>query len=112
MSSRLSAELRRQIVERAGDRCEYCRIHQDDVVASHQIDHVIAEKHGGTTTLENLALLYMLCNIRKGSDLSSVDPDSLAIVPLFDPRKQIRAEHFRMEGLAIVGGSSEAGTTG
>ncbi|MGE0756760.1 MAG: HNH endonuclease [Pirellulaceae bacterium] len=56
MSSRPSAELRRQVVERACNRCEYCLIHQDDGVAAHQIDHVMAEKHGGETTLANLAL--------------------------------------------------------
>ena len=55
MSSRPTAELRRQVVERAGNRCEYCLIHQDDAIAAHQTDHVIAEKHGGATTLENLA---------------------------------------------------------
>jgi hypothetical protein len=36
MSSRPSAELRRQVIERAGNRCEYCLIHQDDAVAGHQ----------------------------------------------------------------------------
>jgi hypothetical protein len=74
MTSRPAAELRRQVIERAKNRCEYCLIHQDDAIASHQIDHVIAEKHGGPTSLENLALSCMLCNLRKGSDLSSIDP--------------------------------------
>ena len=89
MSPRPSAGLRREVVERAENRCEYCLIHQDDAIASHQIDHVIAEKHGGATEAENRALSCMLCKMRKGSDLSSVDPMSGDVVPLFNPRTQI-----------------------
>jgi hypothetical protein len=43
---------------------------------------VIAEKHGGPTTLNNLAVSCVLCNLRKGSDLSSIDPDS-GLVSIF-----------------------------
>ena len=103
MSSRPSEEIRRLVVLRAGNRCEYCRTHQDDAIATHQIDHVIAEKHGGATTLENLALSCMLCNLRKGSDSSSVDPVSGAIVPLFNPRTQSWSDHFGIESVRIVG---------
>jgi 5-methylcytosine-specific restriction endonuclease McrA len=49
---------------------------QDDAIAAHQIDHVVAEKHDGATTLDNLANSCVLCNLRKGSDLSSIDPES------------------------------------
>ena len=111
MSSRPPAELRRQVVKRAGNRCEYCLIHEDDVVATNQIDHVIAEKHGGATTLENLALSCLLCNLRKGSDLSSVDPVSGAIMPLFNPRTQVWSEHFCIEDIRIIGLTPEGRTT-
>jgi hypothetical protein len=109
--TRPSAELRRQAIDRAGKRCEYCLIHQGDAVASHQIDHVIAVKHGGATTSENLALSCVLCNLRKGSDLSSVDPVSGAVVPLFNPRTQIWFEHFRIENVTFVGLTPEGRTT-
>jgi hypothetical protein len=111
MSTRPSADMRRQVVERARNRCEYCLIHQDDAVATHQIDHVVAEKHRGATTLENLALSCMLCNLRKASDLSSVDPATGAIVPLFNPRAQVWSEHFRIEDVSIVGVTPEGRTT-
>lgn len=107
MSTRPSAAMRRQVVDRAQNRCEYCLIHQDDAVATHQIDHVLAEKHGGSTTLENLACSCMPCNLRKSSDLSSVDPATGAIVPLFNPRTQSWSEHFRFEGVQVVGLSPE-----
>jgi hypothetical protein len=48
--------LRSQVWQRAASRCEYCQMPQDLAEASHEIDHVIAEKHSGPTTLENLAL--------------------------------------------------------
>ena len=103
MTARPSADLRRQVIRRAGNRCEYCLIHQDDAIASHQTDHVIADKHGGPTSLSNLALACILCNIRKGSDLSSVDPETNEVTPLFNPRTQIWEDHFRFEDTSIIG---------
>ena len=47
--------VRRQVQERAQGRCEYCLIHEADMYYPHEADHVIAEKHGGATSLENLA---------------------------------------------------------
>ena len=34
MSSRPSAEMRRRVIHRAGNRCEYCLIHQVDAVGT------------------------------------------------------------------------------
>jgi 5-methylcytosine-specific restriction endonuclease McrA len=44
--------------------------------APHEIDHIIAKKHGGRTEAENLALSCTLCNKYKGSDPASVDPET------------------------------------
>jgi HNH endonuclease len=46
--------LRRQVQERAQGRCEYCLIHESDMYYPHEPDHVIAEKHGGPTSLDNI----------------------------------------------------------
>jgi hypothetical protein len=86
MKTRPSAELRRLVADRAANRCEYCLLHQDDAASRHQIDHVVAEKHGGLTTTENLALSCTPCNRRKASDISSVDPQTGRLVGLFNPR--------------------------
>ena len=86
MTTRPVAELRRQVIERAGNYCEYCLLPQELAASTHQVDHVIAEKHGGQTSLENLALSCTVCNRRKGSDISSLDPVTGALVPLFHPR--------------------------
>ena len=103
MSTRPTAELRRQMIERAGDCCEYCLLPQDLVASSHQVDHVIAEKHGGQTALDNLALSCTVCNRRKGSDIGSVDPETGILVPLFNPRTQPWSDHFMLDGAPIVG---------
>jgi hypothetical protein len=63
----------------------------------HEIDHVIAEKHGGETHFDNLALCCTLCNRRKGSGLASVDPQTREIVLLFHPRKDQWEDHFRFD---------------
>ncbi len=66
--------------------------------ALHTIDHITAEKHGGTTTPENLALACTLCNARKGSDLASIDEQTGAIEPLFHPRRDRWIDHFQLVG--------------
>ena len=57
--------LRRQVYERAKGYCEYCLIPDIAAFAPHEIDHIIAEKHGGLTEAENLALSCTLCNKHK-----------------------------------------------
>jgi hypothetical protein len=61
--------------------------------------------------VENLALACIDCNLRKGPNLSGIDPESDAIVPLFHPRLQSWEEHFRLEGARIVGVSSSGRAT-
>lgn len=96
-------ELRRLVIERAGERCEYCLLHQDDRPETHQIDHVIARKHRGRTVSENLALACALCNNAKGSDLASIDPVTDEVALLFNPRTQRWQDHFKLVGAQIVG---------
>lgn len=45
----ISSSLRQLVIERAKGRCEYCLIHQDFSIYTHEIDHIIAVKHGGET---------------------------------------------------------------
>jgi hypothetical protein len=103
MTTRPTAELRRQVVERASNCCEYCLLHQDLAASTHQVDHVIAEKHRGQTALDNLALSCTVCNRRKGSDIGSIDPQTGNLVSLSNPRTQQWVDHFRLDGVHIVG---------
>jgi hypothetical protein len=104
-------ELRRLVIRRAAERCEYCLLHQDDRPEAHQVDHVIALKHGGQTVSENLALACALCNNAKGSDIASIDPMTREVVPLYNPRTQRWREHFRLVGSHIVGLTSTGRAT-
>jgi hypothetical protein len=88
--------LRRLVRSRADERCEYCLIPESMTLATHWVDHVVAEKHGGLTEEGNLALSCVLCNQHKGSDLASIDPDTGQITPLFHPRRDHWLDHFRL----------------
>ena len=68
----IPASLRREVIERAEQRCEYCLIHADDFLHRHEVDHVVAEKHRGVTNAANLAYACFACNRNKGSDLGSL----------------------------------------
>ena len=104
MSGRhISVALRLEVRQRAAGRCEYCLVHEDDVLAPHEPDHITAGQHGGTTTPDNLALACYHCNRLKGTNIASVDPTTGQRVCLFDPRRHVWLEHFKLEGTAIVG---------
>ncbi len=101
MSEEVGAALRREIRERAGGRCEYCFMPDDEPVFPHEPDHIIAAKHRGQTTSENLAYACFECNRAKGSDIASLDPATGALTPLFNPRTQVWPAHFRFNGPVI-----------
>jgi hypothetical protein len=94
----MDAALIRQVWQRAGSRCEYCRMHQDHDEATFEIDHIIARKHGGPTVARNLALSCFWCNSFKGSDLAGLDPSTRKLTPLFNPRRHKWSRHFRWDG--------------
>lgn len=62
MGTYISSALRKLVYERANGYCEYCLIPEIATLAIHQIDHIIAEKHGGLTESNNLALSCIFCN--------------------------------------------------
>lgn len=97
---------------RARDRCEYCRISQFDVpFPRFHIEHVIPIKHGGSDAAENLALACNHCNLHKGPNLSGIDPQTVQLSRLFNPRTDAWADHFRQDGPNIVGLTSIGRTT-
>ncbi|KHG42460.1 MAG: HNH endonuclease [Aphanizomenon flos-aquae KM1D3_PB] len=99
----ISFSLRQLVIERAQGRCEYCLIHQDFSIYTHEIDHIIAVKHGGQTLSENLALSCLPCNRHKGSDFATLDPNNGEIIRLFNPRLQVWDEHFTLKNAEIIG---------
>lgn len=101
----VSEYLRRLVRERAGNRCEYCRCHQDFVFGKLQIDHVWPIAKGGLDTEDNLCLACELCNQHKWTKTDHADPLTGKHVALFNPRKQQWAEHFAWteDGTKIIG---------
>jgi hypothetical protein len=94
MRRSISLVLRRLVAQRADDRCEYCRVHQEDSFLRFHIDHVVAVKHGGTNAPENLALACSQCNHHKGSDLSTTLTSNKDIAILYNPREDAWEAHF------------------
>jgi hypothetical protein len=93
----------RLVWHRAADCCEYCQLPQAWTRLTHEIDHIIASKHGGPTRANNLALACFACNNHKGPNIAGIDPVSGAIVRLYHPRRHRWARHFRWNGPELVG---------
>jgi hypothetical protein len=90
----ISEKTRLTVAQRAGFRCEYCKIHSDDLFLGFEIDHVIALKHGGNNALENLAYACPHCNQHKGTDFATFLDDFERIIPIYNPRLQSWLDHF------------------
>ena len=99
----MDATTRDLVRRRADDRCEYCLLPQAHSELTHHIEHIVAKQHGGRDDIDNLALACHRCNLRKGPNLTGVDPLSGELVPLFHPRRERWAEPFLLRGVRIVG---------
>lgn len=94
--------LRQLVAKRAGHKCEYCRIDEQYSIYSHEIDHIIPEKHRGETTESNLCYACLDCNRNKGSDFASFDPVTGEVALLYNPRQDQWADHFELDGAQII----------
>jgi hypothetical protein len=98
----MDTAIRALVWERAGGRCEYCRLHQDDdAFLAFHVEHVIAKQHHGSDDAENLCLACSECNWAKGPNLAGHLDGK--IYPLFHPRRQVWKRHFRWEQTSLVG---------
>ncbi len=99
----IPASLRRLVIQRADNRCEYCGISQIGQVATFHIDHIIPVVAGGGTIAENLALACVSCSLRKGARQNVEDSETGEVVSIFNPRQQAWKEHFDWNGVQVVG---------
>ncbi len=111
MSADISASLRRFVTERASGRCEYCLMPQSASALPHEPDHIIPLQHDGKTDADNLALACFRCNRHKGPNLGSLDPETGALAPFYNPRVHVWREHFRLDGALIQPLTPEARVT-
>lgn len=89
----MDADLREVVQERAANRCEYCCLPHFAQLMPFHVEHIIAKQHGGRDEAENLAWSCDRCNAYKGPNLSSIDPLTAEIVPLFHPRMNNWHDH-------------------
>lgn len=99
----ISAATREAVRQRAGGRCEYCRKPEGISVYPHHIEHIIARKHGGASSPDNLAWACFQCNVAKGTDIASYDRVTGQLVPLYNPRADSWDKHFELVDDEIVG---------
>jgi len=101
--------LRLHVRERAQGRWEYCRLPEDADFVGFELDHVIANQHGGATESGNLAYACLDCNKRKGPNIASIDPQSGQLTPLYNPRTKKWEEHFQFNADGTISGQTLAG---
>lgn len=92
-----------QVISRAGNRCEYCKMHQALQGATFHVEHVIPRSVGGADSADNLAWACPSCNLHK-ADRTSIQLDRLSdTTPLFHPRMDQWTDHFEWDDYTIVG---------
>jgi hypothetical protein len=98
----IPAELRREIIARAEDRCEYCGLSQVSQEAVFHVDHIMPLSVGGATASNNLALACVSCSLRKGARQDAIDPESGDRIRLFHPREDRWMAHLYWEGVRVA----------
>jgi hypothetical protein len=97
------AETCRQVIARAADRCEYCRMHQSLQGATFHVEHILPASADGSDDPDNLCLACPGCNLHKSDRTTAADPDAGVAVPLFHPRRERWGDHFTWDGVRVVG---------
>jgi 5-methylcytosine-specific restriction endonuclease McrA len=105
----MNASQRDLVRERAHQGCEYCHLPDAADEWPFHVDHIVARVHGGNDELSNLCWSCTQCNLHKGSNIASVDPQTGQRVDLFNPRLHKWEEHFelsedgRIIGVSLIG---------
>ncbi len=103
--------LRKLVIRRAKDRCEYCQLSQRGQEATFHIDHVVPLTSGGKTIAENLALACVSCSLKKGSREFVIDKSTGSKVRLYNPRNDFWNKHFEWLGVILMGKTKIASAT-
>lgn len=92
--TRVGRQLRAQVLADARGRCGYCRSSEEITGAPLEIEHLLPEALGGPTRRDNLWASCRQCNALKGGRVVATDPETGEAASLYDPRRQVWAEHF------------------
>jgi hypothetical protein len=99
----MDAATREFVRRRAANYCEYCRIPDHALDLPFHIEHIVASVHRIDDSESNLAWACPRCNLRKGTNLTTIDIDSGQQVAMFDPRRMEWSAHFSVKDGLIVG---------
>jgi len=90
----ISVRQKREVAQRAGGCCEYCRSQARFSPDPFSVDHIRPRSKGGSNDIANLALSCQGCNSRKYISTEARDPISGQTVALFHPHRDRWADHF------------------
>ena len=107
----MDAATAERVRQRAALRCEYCRVPEELSALRFHVEHIIARQHGGTDDESNLALACPDCNWHKGTNLTSIDPETGLLTALFHPRQHSWTAHFSVEDTHLKGLTAIGRTT-
>ena len=105
----MDAEFRNLVRLRAEGRCEYCHLPEAADEWPFHIDHIVATVHQRNDDPSNLAWTCTQCNLHKGTNFASIDPETSARVDLFDPRRNVWHEHLYVDKDGRIIGVTPAG---
>ena len=95
----ISDRLRREVIERAQNQCEYCRSQANFCPDPFSVEHIIPVSQGGESLSENLALACQGCNNAKyahtwTNQFSGGNYRSYGLSTATDEVRVHRAEYF------------------
>jgi hypothetical protein len=91
---RIPAKVRRLVIERAHQCCEYCVSQEKFATQSFSIEHIDPRSQGGNNLPDNLAFACQGCNGHKFTKTKAIDPLTKQTSALYNPRKDSWHEHF------------------
>lgn len=107
---------RRLVSERAGARCEYCKIPEEEFAAATRfvVEHIRPRSafHDDDPLRDdpgNLAWACPLCNSHKWKRTMAPDPETGELCALFNPRKERWEDHFLPQPSGRITGRTPKG---
>jgi hypothetical protein len=111
MTSRaISAAARQRVAEAAHFRCGYCLTAQRIIGPLLEIDHIIPRGPRWYLRRREPMAGVPMCNSHKADRQEALDPESRAMVALFNPRAERWDEHFEwIEAGTLIHGKTPRG---
>ena len=93
---------RELVRQRAIQRCEYCHIPDHALDLPFHVEHIVASIHRPDNRPSNLAWFCPRCNLKKGPNLTTIDPETDQPVDLYNPRAMTWTDHFVVHDAEVI----------